>query len=196
MKRVVVAIVVVLCVAGVLAGRWYLRLRAEAAKWSGPMQEIAEESVTREGVVTTMRFVSLIDGPVDRVEAAVWDVENSQNTVPNVKLSKLLESKATTKLVEMSIQALELPPVAYTMEFTRHQGENRITFKTIKSGAQDIEGEYLLEPSPDGTRTRMTYTTVSRDKMGGPISKEIVDAANRETYVNTVRGINKALGKG
>jgi len=196
MKKVVVAIVLVLAVVAALGGRWYLRLRAEAAKWAGPMQEIAEESVTREGVVTTMRFVSLIDAPVDKVEAALWAVENSQNSVPNVKLSKLLESKDTTKLLEMNIQALQLPPVAYTMEFTRHPGENRITFKTIKSGAQDIEGEYRLQPSPDGARTRMTYTNVSRDKIGGPISKEIIDAANRETYVNTVRGLNKTLGKG
>jgi hypothetical protein len=196
MKKVVIAVVVVLVVVVALAGRWYLRLRAEAAKWSAPVQEIAEESVTHDGPVTKSRFVSLIDAPPDRVENAVWNVEGSQGSVPNVKLSKLLESTANTKLLEMNIQALQLPPIAYTMEFTRHPGEHRITFKTIKSGAQDIEGEYMFQPSPDGTRTRMTYTTVSRDKIGGPISKEIMDAANKETYVNTVRGINKSLGKG
>jgi ribosome-associated toxin RatA of RatAB toxin-antitoxin module len=173
-----------------------MSLRAEAAKWAGPIKEIVEEEVKRDGTVTRSRYVSLIDAPADKVLKAIWDVENSPQTVENIKLAKLLESKGNTKLVEINLQALTLPLQNFTMEWTLYPEQNRVTFKTVKSQAQDIEGEYKLEPSPDGKRTRLTYATVSRDKIAVPFPQSILDSANRETYVNTVRGIQKTVKQG
>lgn len=171
-------------------------VRQEAAKWAGPMKEIVDESASHEGNVTHTRFVSLINGPVAAVQKAIWDVENSQNTVENIKMSKLIESKGNTKLVEINLQSLNLPLQNLTMEWTLYPDQHRITFKTVKSQAQDIEGEYRLESSPDGTRTRLTYTSVSKDKIAVPFPQSVLDSANRETYVNTVRGVEKALKQG
>jgi len=89
-----------------------------------------------------------------------------------------------------------LPLQNYTMEFTLHPEEHRVTFKTIKSQAQDIEGEYKLAESPDGKRTQLTYTSTSKDKIAVPFPKSVLDSANRETYVNTVRGIQKFVKQG
>ena len=195
-KNIIVGIVAVVVVVVAFIGYKALRLRSEAAKWSGPMQEIAEEKIEHDGGVTHTRFVSIIDAPVATVQRLVWDVENSQQMVENVKLSKLLEGKDNTKLVEMNLLALNLPLQAYTMEFTLHPNEHRITFKTIKSQAQDIEGEYDLEASPDGKKTRLTWISTAKDKIAVPFPQSVLDGAERETYVNTIRGLQKAVKQG
>jgi hypothetical protein len=187
--------VVVVLVLG-FVGYKIVSLRAQAAKWAGPMKEIVEEQVTHDNNVTHARFVSLLDAPLAKVQQAVWDVENSQQMVENIKLSKLLESKGNTKLVEINLQALNLPLQNYTMEFTLHPEQHRVTFKTIKSQAQDIEGEYTLQASPDGTKTLLTYTSTAKDKIAVPFPQSVLDSANRETYVNTVRGIEKFVKQG
>jgi uncharacterized membrane protein len=196
MNKAVIGGLAVVAVVGGVIGYKVLSLRSEAAKWSGPMKEIAEESITHDGSVTKARFVSIIDAPIDKVQKVMWDVENLQNMVPNFKLSKLLEAKDNTKLLEVQIQALTLPTLAYTMEFTLHPEEHRVTFKTIKSQAQDIEGEYRLEASPDGKKTQLTYSTIAKDKVAVPFPQSVLDGAGRETFVNTVRGLEKELKQG
>jgi len=193
-KKLIIGGIVVVVIA--IAAYKVLSLRAEAAKWSGPMKEITEENVTHDNNVTTTRFVSLIGAPVDKVQQAIWDVENSQNMVENIKLSKLLESKDNTKLMEINLQALNLPLQSFTMMWTLYADQHRITFKTVKSQAQDIDGEYQLEPSPDGAKTRLVYTSTSRDKIAVPFPQSVLESANRETYVNTVRGIEKQINQG
>jgi len=186
------AAVLAVVIVGLLAYK-ALSVRREAAKWAGPMKEIVEEKVDHADSVTTARFVSLIDAPIDKVQAAIWDVENSSRVVENIKMSKLLEATGNTKLVEINLQSLNLPLQNFTMEWTLYPDEHRITFKTVKSQAQDIQGEYKLEASPDGRRTRLIYTTVSKDKIAVPFPQSVLDSANRETYVNTVRGIEKSI---
>ena len=197
MNKAVIGGIAAVAVVGGFIGYKVLSLRSEAAKWSGPMKEIAEESITHENNgVTKARFVSIIDAPVDKVQAVMWNVENLQNMVPNFKLSKLIEAKDNSKLLEINIQALTLPTFAYTMEFSLHPEAHRVTFKTIKSQAQDIEGDYQLDPSPDGTKTRLTYSTMSKDKVAVPFPQSVLDGAGREVFVNTVRGIQKLAKQG
>lgn len=157
------------------------------------MKEIVEEQITHEEALTRSRFVSLIDAPVAAVQEAIWDVENSQGMVENVKLSKLLESKDNTKLVEINLQSLNLPLQNFIMLWTSYPSEHRVTYKTVKSQAQDIEAEYKLEASPDGTRTRLVYTATAKDKIVVPFPPSVLDSASREIYVNTVRGIEKHI---
>jgi len=199
MNKAVMGGIAAVAVVGGFIGYKVLSLQSEAAKWSGPMKEVAEESIVHESNVTTSRFVSIIDAPIDKVQTVMWDVENLQNIEPtkqNFKLSKLLEAKDNTKLLEINIQALTLPTLAYTMEFTLHPAEHRVTFKTIKSQAQDIEGQYQLEPSPDGTKTRLIYSTTARDKVAVPFPQSVLDSAGREAFVNTVRGLQKVVKQG
>jgi len=195
-KNVLAGIGVVAVLVVGFVGYKAMSLRSEAAKWSGPMKEVAEESITHDNNVTTSRFVSIIDAPVDKVQKVMWDVESLQTMVPNFKLSKLIENKGNTKLLEINIQALTLPTLAYTMEFTLHPETHSVTFKTIKSQAQDIEGEYKLEPSPDGAKTRLIYTTTAKDKVAVPFPQSVLDSAGRETFVNTVRGLQKVVKQG
>jgi len=192
-KKVLGGIAVVAAVVIVFVAYKALSLRREAAKWAGPVREIAEEKITHEDKVTRARFVSVVNAPVAAVQRVLWDVENSQQTIENIKMSKLLQGEGNNKLIEMNLQVLNLPLQNMTMEWKLYPDEHRITFKTVKSQAQDMEGEYKLEASPDGTKTRLVCTTTSRDKIAVPFPESVLDSANRETYVNTIRGIEKSL---
>ena len=193
MKRFAVIAAVAAAVVVLAIGGYYLRMRSAASKWAGPMKEIVEEEVDHDGNVTKAHFVSLIDGPVDAVQRAVWAVEDSQKTIENIKLSKLLSTKDNTKVVEMNIAALNLPVQSLVMEFTLVPDQHRIAFKTLKSQVQEIEGSYQFEASPDGKRTRLDYTSTARDKITLPFPQAVLDSANRETYVNTVRSVQKQV---
>jgi len=186
---VVAAVVVV--VVGFLAYQ-YMRVKAEAAKWSGPIKEIVEEKATKDGDVTTTHFVSIIDAPLDKVQAALWNVEHSQDMVENIRMSKLTAQEGNSKTVEMHLQALNLPLQYFTMKWTLDPAAHRLSFKTTESQLQDLEGYYQLEPSPDGTKTRVIYESKGRDKVALPFPQSVVDSANRETFVNTMRGAKKA----
>jgi hypothetical protein len=192
-KKVIVAIVgvVVLAVVGGV-GYQYMRIQAEAKKWAGPHKEIVEEEVARDGAVTTTRFVSLIDLPLATVEQYLSTPERGQENVENITLSKLLKTEGNTKLIEMNVRALNLPLQFYTMQFTFFPDQHRIAFKTIESQAQDLEGEYLLEASPDGKSTRLTFRSKNKDKIALPFPQSVVDSANKEIFVNTIRGLKKA----
>ncbi|HVN85786.1 MAG TPA: hypothetical protein VMW17_13170 [Candidatus Binatia bacterium] len=182
--------VVVLAVIG-FVGYKYMQLQAEAKKWAGPHKEIVEESVSKDGAVTSTHFVSLIDAPMAAVQNALWTPERSQETIENITLSKLLKSEGNTKLIEMNVRALNLPLQFYTMQFTLDADQHRISFKTVESQAQDLEGVYQLEASPDGKSTRIDYNSKSRDKIALPFPQSVVDSANREIFVNTMRGVKK-----
>ncbi|GIW46092.1 MAG: hypothetical protein KatS3mg077_3374 [Candidatus Binatia bacterium] len=192
-RRSGIAAGVVLAVVIVGFAVYQYRLWQEAKRWEGPLREIIEEKIEHDDGVTRSRFVAILPAPVQQVEAVVWQVERLQEFVPNFKISRLIEAKGNTKIVELGIQALSLPLLRYEMEFTLHPQEHRVTFRTLKSQAQDIEGEYRLEPSPDGSKTRVTYSTVARDKVAVPFPRSVLDSAGRETFVNTVRGIEKVL---
>jgi uncharacterized membrane protein len=108
-KKVVIGAVVaaVVVVGGILVSK-AIRLQSQAAKWGGPVKEIIEEEVTREGKETHARYVSMIDGPSDAVLQAIWNVEDSPQMVENIKMAKVLE-KGDTKVVEINLQAPLLP---------------------------------------------------------------------------------------
>jgi hypothetical protein len=176
-------------------GYKYLQLRAEARKWAGPHKEIISEKVTKDGQVTTTEYVSIVDAPLAAVQKILWEPEDSQKMVENITLSKLIKAEDDTKVVEMNLRALSLPLQYYTMEFTLHPKEHRISFKTVQSQVQDIQGEYILEASPNGKKTQVTYTSKSRDKIVLPFPESVVESANREIFVNTMRGLEKSAQK-
>ena len=191
-KKVLIGIVGAVVV--VVAGLYILKVQRDAAKWRSAEEFVkGEDKFVKDGTLTTIRFVSVVDGAVDRVQAALWDVEHSAETVQNVKLSKLIKQEGDTKTLEMHLQASNLPLQHYTMEFTLHASEQRIAFKTTESQFQHMEGSYQLEASPDGKRTRITYDSTARDKVAVPFPSSVLEGANRETFVNTVRGVKKQL---
>jgi hypothetical protein len=189
--KLVGGLVVLAVVAG--AGWYWYQLQQQAALWKDA-KEIVEESFNKDGGTATIRYVGVIDAPIDKVQEAVWAVEKSSEMVANIKKSELIKAEGNDKTVLMQLQALNLPLQQYTMQFTLDPATHRVTFKTLQAQAADLEGAYVLEASPDGTRTRLTYEAKSVDKIAVPFPAAVIESANRETFVNTVRGINKVVG--
>ena len=138
-------------------------------------------------------YVGVINGPIDKVQDAVWNVERSSSMVENIKKSELVKSEGNTKTMIMQFQALNLPVQQFTMDFTLDAPNHVVSFKSTQAQAADLEGRYKLEPSPDGTKTRITYEAKSTDKIAVPFPASVIESAQRETFVNTVRGVEKAL---
>jgi hypothetical protein len=189
--RIIGALVALAVLGG--AGLYWYRLQQQAAVWKNA-REIVEESFNKDGGVATIRYVAIIDGPVDKVQEAVWAVERSSETVANIKKSELVKVEGNAKTVLMQLQALNLPLQQYTMEFTLDPAAHQVRFRTLQAQAADLEGTYLLEGSPDGTRTKLVYEAKSTDKIAVPFPASVIESANRETFVNTVRGISKQVG--
>jgi hypothetical protein len=190
-KKVVIGVVVgvvVLAIAG-----YFIQLQREAAKWK-EAKEIVEESITKDGEVTNIRFVSVVDGPLPRVQDALWGVERGAETIENLNRVELVKSEGNTKVVKMDLRALNLPLQRYTMEFKLNPDEHRIAFKTLESQTQVLDGSYTLEASPDGARTRVVYETKATQKRALPFAQGVLDSANREVFVNTMRGVAKTIG--
>src|SRR4030095_8111585 len=176
-----------------LAVGWYFfRMQQQAAKFKDA-KEIVEESFEKDGAVAKARYVGLVDGPIDKVQNAVWAVERSSEMMENIKKSELVKSEGNTKVVIMQLQALNLPLQQNTMEFTLDPAAHQVTFKTLQAQAAALQGVYKLEPAPDGTKTRITWESTSTDKIAVPFPASVIEGANRETFVNFMRGIAKAL---
>lgn len=174
-------------------GYYWFHLQRQAAMWKDA-KEIVEESFNKDGGTATIRYVAVVDGPLDKVQDAVWAVERSAQTVANIKKSDLVKQEGNTKTVLMQLQALNLPLQQYVMQFTLDPTNHRVNFKTTQAQAADLEGSYLLQESPDGKRTRITYEAKSIDKIAVPFPASVIESANRETFVNTIRGVTKQVG--
>lgn len=190
-SKIIGAIAAVVIVIGGYFAYRYTQLQADAAKWSGPIKEIAEESITKVDDVSHIRFVSIVEAPLAKVQQAMWGVERGQETVENIRLSKLIKQEGNKKEVEIQVQLLSLPLQQFTMEFTLDEQKHRMDFHTTQSTSQDLTGSYQLEPSPDGARTRVTYEVKAKPKVPVPLPQSVQDSAQKEFFVNTIRGVKK-----
>ena len=185
--------VLVLCVVGlVTAGWWYLRLRSAAQQWEGPVAEILSEKLEKDTDTMEIEFTSRVDAPVDAVFRAFAEPERSQEFSDSVRYAKLLSSEGNRKTVEFEMVILGQPQ-RLTLEFTFVPGEHRVTIRTIENQFSDLSGEYRLTPSPDGTKTLITYTGISKDKAKLPVPLALQKSALRETFVSTIRALKKGL---
>ena len=155
-----------------LAVGWYFYdLQRQAAKWKDA-KEIVEESFDKRRRGGQPPATSgVINGPIDKVQDAVWAVERVSTMVENFKKSELVKQEGNTKTVLMQLQALNLPLQQYTMEFTLDPANHQVKFKTLQSQTADLEGAYKLEASPDGQRTRIIYEVEVDRQDRGAVSR-------------------------
>ena len=77
------------------------------------------------------------------------------------------------------------------MEFLLDDTQRVMTFKTLQASTTELAGSYQLESSPDGKLTRVTYDATAKPRVPLPVPQSVQDSAQREFFVNTVRGIKK-----
>ena len=194
--RAIVGIVVALVVAVVAYFAWTTYQIRQAA--TGPAKEIVSESMAKSGDVWHVSFVSKFDAPVDKVYEIFSHPERSHELAPdNVLKSEVVSEDGNTKTIDL-IGKLDILPPGFKVqnvrtEYTLYPTEHRITSKTVNFKLADINSEFKFEPTPDGKGTLLRFNQTSKDKGGIPV-ESVQKGALRETYLTTVRSVNRALG--
>jgi ribosome-associated toxin RatA of RatAB toxin-antitoxin module len=151
------------------------------------------EDTLKDGSVR-MEFVSLVNAPADALFMAFSDVEHHAEFVEGVTESKLVSNKDNTKTIDITNQVLGRPNRA-TIEWTIEPQKRKLSFKTIQAQFTDNSAEYTIDPSPDGSRSRVTTIYYLRDKGGHPFPLHSLRTAIRESYVAALASVKRrALG--
>jgi hypothetical protein len=174
----------------VVIGYFYVQYRREVAELAGA-KEILEASFKKDGPVAKLHYVGIVDGPVDKVQDAVWGVENAPKMIENFKKAEVQQQDGNNKTVLMQLKAGNLPLQQVVMQFTLDPAKHTVSFKTTQAQLADLAGTYYLEPV--GNRTKLTYDATATDKVANPLPDGVVETAQREVFVNTIRGINKSI---
>lgn len=187
--KAIVGAVVLLVV--VVVGYYYMQYQRMASELAGA-KEVVEASFKKDGAVATIHYVGIVDGPLDKVQDAVWAAERGSQMIENIKKSELVQQDGNKKSVLMQLKAGALPMQQVVMLFTLDPVKHEVSFKTTQAQGADLEGVYRFEGA--GNRTRLTYDAKATDKIPNPLPDGVIETAQREVFVNTVRGINKSLG--
>ena len=91
----VIGALVVLVVVGGAALYWY-QLQQQQAVWKNA-KEVVDESFSKDGGVANIKYVAIIDAPIEKVQDAVWAVEKSSEMVANIKKSELIKAEGTRR---------------------------------------------------------------------------------------------------
>jgi len=176
----------------IVFGVQYYRVRSAALQWEKPVADILSEKLEKDAGTMTVEFTSRLDAPVEAVLRAFTEPERTQEFSDTVRYSKLLRSEGNQKVVEFEMILLGQPQ-RVVLEFTFVPDEQRVRIKTLESQFSDLSGEYRLSPSPDGTKTLLTYTGAAKDKVKVPVPLAFQKSALRETFVSTIRALKKGL---
>ena len=189
-KAIVGAIVLLIVI---VVGYEYIQYRRQVAELAGA-KEVVEANFTKDGPVAKLRYVGIVDGPVDKVQDAVWGIERASSMIENFKKSELVSQEGNTKTVLLQIKAGTLPMQQVVMQYNLNPAQHEVTFKTTQAQAADLQGTFKFEPV--GDRTRVTYDATATDKIANPFPNGVIETAQREVFVNTIRGINQQLHPG
>ncbi len=184
--------VLVLLGLGVWAGLSFQRMRTAALQWEGPVAEILSERLDKRAGTMTMEFTSRLDAPLADIWQAFSEPERSAEFSETIRVSRLLQAQGNSKLILFEMAMLGQPQ-RLSMQFTFLPGENRVRIQSVESQLSDIRGEYRFTPSPDGTRTLLTYTGTLKDKVSLPVPLALQKNAARESFVSTVRALKKGV---
>ena len=184
--------VLVLLGLGVWAGLSFQRMRTAALQWEGPVAEILSEQLDKHADTMTMEFTSRLDAPLADIWQAFSEPERSAEFSETIRVSRLLQAQGNSKLILFEMVMLGQPQ-RLSMQFTFLPGENRVRIQSVESQLSDIRGEYRFTPSPDGTKTLLTYTGTLKDKVSLPVPLALQKNAARESFVSTVRALKKGV---
>jgi ribosome-associated toxin RatA of RatAB toxin-antitoxin module len=155
---------------------------------------LSQSETTLDDRSVRMEFVSLVNAPADPLFLAFSDVEHHAEFVTGVSESRLVSSSGNKKVIDITNQVLGRPNRA-TIEWTIEPQQRKLSFKTIEALYTDNSAEYVIDPSPDGTRSRVTTIYYLRDKGGHPFPLHLIRMAIRDGYVAAVSSVKRhALG--
>lgn len=192
MSKTRLGLLVIVIVAVGYVGWRALQVHSAAVRWEGKVDEILSEEIDKQGRTMQMKFTSRIDAPMAEVFRAFSEPERGPEFSSVIRSAKLVKSEGNSKVIELEAVILEQPQ-QMTLEFTFLPAENRVTIKTIENAMADLVGAYQFTPSPDGTKTLLTYTATSTDKMNLPVPLGVQKSAVREMFASSVQALKKGV---
>jgi len=191
-KKILWGLLALFVVVVFFIGIRYTQLRSASRLWEDPVEEILSEKLEKNADTMQIEFTSRIDAPLETVFAAFTEPERGQEFGENVRYSQLLQHEGNRKVVEFELVILGRPQ-RFILEFTFFPAEHLVKVKTVENQIADLTGEYRFTPSPDGTKTLLTYTGTSKDKIDLPAPLSFQKSALRETFVSSIRALKKGL---
>lgn len=193
LAAVIVCLVSVASLSGCDMISSYFRAQNAAVQWEGDIDEIAFAKLEKDGKVFDIELHSRIDAPADKVWEMMKKPEQLSANSEQYRKSELLKDEGNVKELDIHVMALDnLQALTVRMEFD--DATKTLSIKTLTSTIADIEGTYVLTPSPDGTKTGYVYKATQTDKVALPISDDVQRSAIKESFVHQVRAIKKQLG--
>jgi hypothetical protein len=193
-KKILIAVAVIVVAVGGFVGFKYMQLQQLAAKYKDA-KEIASATITKDRSVWTMKIDSVFAAPIEAVWNAMQHPEHSQKHVPDVfRKSEIVKEEGNTKTVELEVQVLGLPSQSMTAHVTYNPGGRSMSVVTEK-GLQDLNVTYTLTAlAPD--RTLLTYAGTAEEKVSIPLpSQSIIEGALRELFIAQVHAIQKEMAE-
>jgi hypothetical protein len=192
MKAILGAIGAVVVVAALYYGYVLMSARSAARQWDNA-KEISLEEITKDGQTWNVKFESVLDRPIDQVWEAFGQPQRSAEFIPDTfKKSELKSSAGNKKVLEMQVQVLTLPLQTFVTEMTYDEPGKTVGVKTLQ-GPQDLTATYVLEPSPDGKKTLIRYTSTAVNKINVPLPESVQRGAVKELFVKQIRAINAGI---
>lgn len=192
MKKVLWGLGALLLLAFFFVGIRYAQVRSAARLWEGPVEEILSERLEKHTNTMEIEFSARVDATLAAVFAAFSEPERLQEFADTVRYSKLLTNAGNRKVVEIEMVTLGQPQRS-VMEFSFLPEEKVVQVRTVENAFADMSGEYRFFPSPDGTKTLLTYSGTVTDKTDRPIPLALQKSAIRETFVSAMRALKKRL---
>jgi len=185
----------VVWIVAVLATSFVAGCQRERFDWEQPEEILLSKSAVEQpdGSVE-MRFVSLVNVPADPLFGALSDVERHAEFIDGITESKLVSAEGKKKVIDITNNVLGRPNRA-RIEWTIDAPTRTLSFRTLEAEFTDNSAEYRIDPSPDGTRARVTTVYSLRDKGGHPFPLYSLKTGIEDSYVAAVRGVKRrALG--
>ena len=190
MKTALAVLAAVVALAAGYVGWRFWEARQLAARYA-EADEIAAETIERDGNRWTIHHESVLPEPADRVWLALQQPERSHEFIEAFRKSDLKRAEGDVKVVEFQVQVLNLPLQTFTAELTFDHAAHEMNVKTL-SGPQDVSATYRVqEVAPE--RTLLVYDADAVQKLQVPLPFSVQQGAIRELFVNQVRAIVKGI---
>jgi hypothetical protein len=143
-----------------------------------------------------MTFVGIVDAQPEKFFSALADVGHHAEFIEDVMEVKVVSTEGNKTVVDIQNRVLGRPNEA-RIAWTVEEPGSRLSFETVEAKSTDNSAEYVVEASPDGTRSRITTVYFLRDKGGHPFPIHVLQAGIEESYKSAVRGVKRrTLGQG
>jgi hypothetical protein len=163
----------------------------EVVDWSAAENLVHREKLTEQAGGALIEYWSLLDLPCAHLRCARRR-RALPDFVPGVDHVSLVSETPGSKTVQIAQRVIGRQSSA-KVEWTFDRDRRRVDFRTLQSDLTYNDGNYQLQPSPDGTRCVVHSSFLVKEGRG--LSLGALSQATRETFMAAARGVRRRAGE-